>query len=102
MFNRKYMNLYVYNAMRRLDKINPGWYNKINLKTLWIGSPSDCVLGQLYGYDRQAPKQLWMECKAFGSYEGAYARDGFSTSIATEAWKKAIGKRQEQSNMVSA
>ncbi len=34
-----------------LDKERPGWADKINVPRLDIGSPSDCIVGQLHGGD---------------------------------------------------
>lgn len=32
-----------------LDKFNEGWWANINLDTLDMQSPTNCILGQLYG-----------------------------------------------------
>lgn len=32
-----------------LDRVMPDWRSKINVDTLNMGSPADCILGQLYG-----------------------------------------------------
>lgn len=39
----------VADAAKFLDEKAQGWANKIDLKRLNMGSPCDCVLGQMYG-----------------------------------------------------
>lgn len=51
-----------------LDRVHPGWRNKINPKRLDIASSRDCVLGQLYGdYFRGAVlTDSWMDPEQLG------------------------------------
>lgn len=40
---------FIWRGVRKLNKVNPDWIDEINLDTLNMGDPYDCLLGQLYG-----------------------------------------------------
>ena len=40
----------VQRGARLLDELFPTWYTRIDCDTLWMGSYTLCVLGQLYGF----------------------------------------------------
>lgn len=51
-----------------LDKIEPGWFNHINVGNLDISSGSFCILGQLYGtYEQGIDHHLPGEISAYNS-----------------------------------
>lgn len=90
-----------------LDKINPGWYRKIDLGNFSIGTYERCVLGQLHtgGYQhgvavlgltpREAwrcgfdlsPLSRWPSWRLFGT------RSGFD--YLNQCWKRLIQDRQQ-------
>jgi hypothetical protein len=75
-------------GMEFLDKVSPGWRERINTESLNIASSRNCILGQIYGsYD-----------DALSLYPGLMllSRElGFNASIPdcpvlTEAWELAL------------
>jgi len=42
-----------------LDKVKPGWEQRINVETLNLESAMECVLGQLYGSYADGLSALW-------------------------------------------
>lgn len=54
----------VQRAAAKLDEVNPGWREKINLSELDLRSAGQCVLGQLYGHCCHAPRTV-KELQAF-------------------------------------
>ena len=36
-------------AANQLDKIVPGWANKVDMNLLDLGHPNQCILGQIHG-----------------------------------------------------
>lgn len=54
----------VYGAAKVLDRKIKGWYNKINIDTLCMGSTSTCILGQLF--NGQCETQDIFDCNLNG------------------------------------
>jgi hypothetical protein len=101
-------------GMRFLDKTNPGWWDKINLRILNLGDCVKCVLGQLQGDE---PAATYDATRLSHTHFSGFQRDhnlifadtdrmGFSASlelvcsvdacyrILTKEWKEAIKKRR--------
>mgnify|MGYP001574901318 CR=1 FL=1 len=100
-------------GVRLLDKVKPKWEEKIDLSTLRLSSPYNCILGQLYGEFNDGSQQLYEDALSVvrnirkSSYsflaidEGGY---GFNVldaggsyeefiSYLTELWTAVIEKR---------
>lgn len=100
-------------GMALLDDQEPGWYKKISLKELALGSTSYCVLGQVYGDFDDGIRQLFDGDEHDGVYSetGPYKfvrSHGFDLPLAegnvlsrvdeydqfTDEWRIAIRTRQ--------
>jgi len=72
-----------------LDEKDPGWFTKIDTRTLDISDGNACVLGQLYGYATG--------CKKLGIGYGKAMSHGFDLLLLgslNEAWQKEIAARR--------
>lgn len=88
-----------------LDRMTPGWDQRIDLEMLDMNSCTRCVLGQLYGdYEHgltkiglRAPYAAWMEAestKAAVNY-GFFTRRGISRwDRLTELWRELLQARR--------
>jgi hypothetical protein len=87
------------NGVELLNKINPGWVDKINLEELDMASSSKCIIGQLYGcYCIAMPKiERDHNCDrldlAFSSY---------GSNITTKEWKQAILNLRSNNNILQS
>jgi hypothetical protein len=101
------IKLAVWTAARRLDRVAPGWYNKVDTTILDLRSDSRCVLGQVYGSFTQAPERLYQLTRSLDptpseSIHALYMlltrlpRDmlAFMTQRARPYWVKAIARRK--------
>lgn len=86
-------------GMALLDRIQPGWQDRIDLQTLRISHPLVCVLGQLYGEFDGATRDIWGSDDA--AYRLAMAQShGFDRSVGseyaelTDVWQLAIMMRR--------
>ena len=70
-----------------LNKINPGWVDKINLEELNMFCSDKCIIGQLYGDYCDAMPTIERDYKVD---RFAYGFSSFSSNIVTEEWKKRI------------
>jgi hypothetical protein len=87
---------------RHLDKVDPSWFERINLGVLDIGDGRCCVLAQLAGGDwTRGIKEYGLEGPAsqygHGFYQGCPQQDpnvqeGYRQL--TESWKEAITARR--------
>jgi hypothetical protein len=89
-------------GMSILDRINPDWHWRINLKTLALDCDEFCVLGQLYGSYDKARKKLklsddqsyelgflpWLQKKHLNWLP-------FIGRRLTKAWRKAILNKRD-------
>lgn len=87
----------VENSAEMLDSKRPGWYLEIDLDTLDIDLPTQCVIGQLYdgkfvGGLKDLGVSLW-ESSTLAFY--ALDPDG---SVTTHAWKRAIEYRRQRAS----
>lgn len=87
-----------------LDEMEPGWYQKIDLDTLSLGSCSTCVIGQLYGYYcERSLIALGLDYESdyiFGFdaqfRNGQYEEETYLTL--TSLWREEINQRLQQEN----
>jgi hypothetical protein len=89
----------------RLDRIHPGWADKINLEKFEISSGQQCVIGQLYGdYDNDNLQKVF-RTRGLGPLEKEDRLDELATEHGfyepdcqydrlQEDWVKAIAARQ--------
>jgi hypothetical protein len=70
-----------------LDKRRPGWDRLIDLDTLDMGDPRNCVLGQLYGIIYAAIIGVFVDDEERLGFEGNYA-------VLTADWKRLIRERR--------
>jgi hypothetical protein len=79
-----------------LDKDQPGWHRKINLRTLNMGHCSSCVLGQVYNL---GPESRYVPGTYLDVWDRLQAIDSELTHafIPEEdaAWRHLIAERQE-------
>lgn len=86
---------------RVLDKLNPGWFNEVDVDTLDLSSDTNCIGGQLYGTFKNLfdvlPGDAVRDVPAHGFVIGAvpklYRQDAYQRL--TEAWKGEIAFRRE-------
>lgn len=78
-----------------LDKMHPGWEQKINTGTLDIVSPVHCVLGQLYGRFGLGIEELTMDDDV-SSRDAAvrFSAYGFGFGMDTPTWINLVNERQ--------
>jgi hypothetical protein len=74
------------NVARALDKIEPGWAERIDTEEL----AKDCVLGQLYGNYFATPPA------AFAALHAAAPPGAFANNIYRAEWKSEIRWRKQQ------
>ena len=85
-----------------LDANRPGWVDRINLKTLNLGDPCKCVLGQEYGHFNSRPFTAAMDAPAGLGFERAdlpYVDRSFEAAQReytglTQAWRDYITARR--------
>lgn len=71
----------------RLDRLFPGWHNKVNTDTLNMSSADNCVLGQISSGE-------WSDMFAIVDRDG-YQGDGFySSDLHRNGWIEEINKRR--------
>ena len=79
-------------AAELLDKVNPDWYNKVNLLTLNMMTGYSCILGQLYeNYDKGMPLLFNLSPKT-GSAE--INDEIFGLKAPIDKWKTEINSRR--------
>jgi len=73
-----------------LDKIRPVWYNEIDLNKLNMGTMAYCIMGQLWDYRKEWPKEVKeMTC--------VFTEAGpFKFNCPKELWVEEILKRRCQ------
>lgn len=82
-----------------LDKVEPGWYRKVNPLKLDMRSCVDCVLGQLYGEFILGMETLMRRGLGYHFLWFGFATDELkhaTFSGLTIAWSDEIHKRQHQ------
>jgi hypothetical protein len=85
-----------------LDEKLPGWEEKINLRTLDLGSTCKCVVGQLYKEGPRDHAAYDRGLDVLGIPDGMTARLGFNTwgrqtfTRLTESWKDLIRQRRRR------
>jgi hypothetical protein len=87
-----------------LDEREPGWWQRIDLDRLDLGSPCRCVLGQLITDKDPQPPSLWIEILGwFGIRSRSDVSHGFNTygpgtdaqyRHLTAAWRNLIEVRR--------
>lgn len=75
-------------AAKRLDEIEPNWFNKINFETLDMNSTQYCVLGQVFGSYKKGISSIGIDYFAYLSGETF----GFKTNV--QLWKDEVNERQ--------
>lgn len=77
-----------------LDQEMPGWANRIDTETLWLGSCTQCVLGQLYGHIDKCPhtEEQWEDDNGFN----LPLEEADSWAELNDAWLHEIQKRREE------
>jgi hypothetical protein len=89
-----------------LDANRPGWWQRINLDTLDLGDPCNCVLGQEYGQYHDAPHEIRIGSNPTGAY--AAVEHGFNFNpfdpidvhALTVAWRTLIQTRRDADTAV--
>lgn len=94
-------------GVRLLDEINPNWHRKVDLSKFDLGSPTMCVLGQVYGEFTDAIRDIAYDLVQ-GRLKGLRVDDvhlddayyGFDTAEwgyedLGHAWQNVIAARQE-------
>jgi len=79
-----------------LDKKQPGWAEKIDVDRLYMASPTNCILGQLfYGNYMIGYGQLGIDShpRKVGLGFIPSMKDSLLPGALTEAWKKEIADR---------
>jgi len=79
-------------AVELLDKDYPNWFLAIDTENLWMDSPQQCILGQLYGGYCKGTRRL------LGEDYTAPLGWPFEGSLPTEnkdEWLKVIAARRE-------
>ena len=85
-----------------LDQVRPGWFNRIDVGTLSLGSCWDCVIGQLFGVGRgiDDPIPFAAGLDALGWNE-TYTENGVGgfmdpeqIRLTQDAWIEAIADRR--------
>ena len=79
----------VNDAIALLDVKEPGWFNKIDTDRLDIASPTNCVLGQLYGEYALGLEKLYSYPHQQHAHFSAFALVG-----TTPVWIREINKRR--------
>lgn len=83
-------------AAKILDRDKPDWYTKIT-KSLVMGSPHDCLLGQVYGNYYESFKKLFGDMP---SYE--HASDSiFGNRTFPSNWQIEINKRKLENDIMN-
>lgn len=99
----------------RLDRLHPGWFNKINLRTFQIRNGSECVLGQMYKdedeYSNESLQKIFRlhlrgkdpneedinsRLSKLAVEHGFYSETDSGYTILQAEWEKAIQTRQEE------
>ncbi len=75
----------VYAAAAIVDRVKPGWRDRINPSTLDLTSNRRCVLGQLYGHYRRALVSLRDDLVDAAGCEAFFERPGIRA-----AWLREI------------
>ena len=81
---------YAENGAIFLDEVHPGWANEINIETLAIQNPCNCILGQLYGNYNKGKREI-----GIGESRRAIHL-GFAHCLydrINDAWKREISSR---------
>jgi hypothetical protein len=100
------MTTYVRDLAKRgaalLDRIEPGWEDKINLSTLTMSSCYLCILGQIYGAFYTMPPGIKKEeCDKLGFVANLTTLEEMNINLfdfwnqLAEEWKKAILLRRD-------
>jgi len=82
------------NGVEFLNKVNPGWYNKINLEKFSINSDTCCVLGQVYGSYSEAVTNLNIDYDQRISYCFTSCEKYPFTEQINQEWKERIKNLQ--------
>jgi hypothetical protein len=104
-------------GVKVLNDIIPGWMDRIKLDTFYMGSTTECVLGQLYGDVFEGCKIIGLNprsddwhfkfrdlglgtgefySKPASSYVEEMEWYGHACDVLTECWKKRIKEHQTQ------
>ena len=86
-------------AAKFLDENHPGWHKKIDTAKLFLKSPYNCILGQLYGGSGRAVINLCIEYREKYAFGYTNCINGMEESEAEKLkskWIKQITKRLEK------
>ena len=88
------VELAVINAAKILDRVKPGWANRINVNTLNMGSLDSCILDQIYGGQKsdgfmRSGYSVGTE-KLLGEW---YPIGVFCVTVSKDFWVKEIANR---------
>ena len=86
-------------GIKKLDHELPHWDQKIDINSLCLESPCNCILGQLYGSYTQGIYKANID---FGSKYGFSALIRWEFPILQKIWIREILKRREMRNRRSA
>lgn len=82
-----------------LNKINPGWVDKINLEELDMRSANKCIIGQLYNDYCIAMPEIERDHNCDRS---DLAFSGYQGHITTKEWKEAILNLRSKNNILQS
>src|SRR5436190_20043230 len=79
-------------AVELLDKDYPNWFLAIDTENLWMDSPQQCILGQLYGsYNKGARRLIGEDYVAPLGWPFVT----YNLKESTDEWLKVIAARRE-------
>ena len=64
----------VRDAAKRLDEIEPNWFNKIDFETIDMNDCKNCILGQIFGYYDDGIMKIFPEKEGRDGFFGAVFR----------------------------
>lgn len=79
-----------------LDRVMPGWWQRIDLERLDLSSTCNCVLGQEFGHFAAAPEDAYLNAgDAYAKGFDIHFRDEFgSYEPLTAEWRRLIESRR--------
>lgn len=89
-------------AAKRLDEIEPNWFNIINFDTLDMNDCFNCVLGQVFGHYDKGVDAVFGEKDAYHYKFQNLINTPFGYQTDIMLWKDEVNERQMPSNSLSA
>lgn len=81
-------------SAKELDKIQPKWFRRVNIKNLKMHTSTSCILGQVFGGYWNAPQELGrMSCVGGVLLHPYYPMSRNEKSL-VEAWRREVKARK--------